>query len=127
MAKLNDARRSLERAKESAVGRLEQLEDERNEIKASLKSLDAALRALKGNSAKTKRKLVSTAEAFSRIVDQTLHAIGPSTVAELQAAIRQRLNESGESIQGLDARLEAELSDSRFALDQDRVRLQANG
>ena len=46
MAKLNDARRSLERAKESALERLRQLEDERHEIKSSLKSLNAALKAL---------------------------------------------------------------------------------
>ena len=47
MAKeLTGARRSLERAKESAQARLQQLEQERREIKASLKSLDAALKAL---------------------------------------------------------------------------------
>jgi len=46
MAKLNDARRSLERAKESALGRLKQIEEERREIKSSVKSLNAALKAL---------------------------------------------------------------------------------
>ena len=44
--KLSDARRSLLRAKESATKRLAELENERREIKASLKSLDAALKAL---------------------------------------------------------------------------------
>ena len=44
--KLADARRSLIRAKESAQERLQELENERREIRASLKSLDAALRAL---------------------------------------------------------------------------------
>ena len=44
--RLADARRSLIRATESAQKRLEELEDERREIKASLKSLDAALKAL---------------------------------------------------------------------------------
>lgn len=43
---MTDARRSLIRAKESAMKRLEELDDERREIKASLKSLDAALKAL---------------------------------------------------------------------------------
>ncbi len=43
---LNEARRSLERAKESAQKRLLELENERRDIKASVKSLDAALRAL---------------------------------------------------------------------------------
>lgn len=44
--KLTDAHRSLVRAKEAAKKRLEELDDERHEIKASIKSLDAALKAL---------------------------------------------------------------------------------
>ena len=44
--KLTDAHRSLVRAKEAAKKRLEELDDERREIKASIKSLDAALKAL---------------------------------------------------------------------------------
>ena len=44
--KLADARRSLIRAQQSAKKRLEELENERREIKASLKSLAAALKAL---------------------------------------------------------------------------------
>ena len=48
MAKLNDARRALQRAKDSAKKRLEQIDHERRELKASLKSLDAAMRALEG-------------------------------------------------------------------------------
>jgi hypothetical protein len=43
---LNDARRSLERAKELANKRLLELDIERREIKSSLKSLDAALKVL---------------------------------------------------------------------------------
>ena len=46
--KLNDARRSLMRAKEAAEARLQEIEQERREIKASLKSLDAAMKALNG-------------------------------------------------------------------------------
>ena len=48
MAKLDEARRSLQRAKDSAKKRLEQIDLERRELKASLKSLDAAMRALGG-------------------------------------------------------------------------------
>lgn len=44
--KLADARRSLQRAKEAATRRLTEIDVERKEIKASLKSLDAALKAL---------------------------------------------------------------------------------
>jgi hypothetical protein len=47
--KLADARRSLIRAKESAKQRLQEIENERREIRASLKSLDAALKALGGD------------------------------------------------------------------------------
>ena len=50
--KLADARQSPPRAQESTLRRLEELEGERREIKASLKSLAAALKALE----KSKRK-----------------------------------------------------------------------
>lgn len=46
MTKINDARRSLVRAKESAEARLVELEDERRETKSTIKSLDAAIRTL---------------------------------------------------------------------------------
>ena len=127
MAKLADARRSLEKAKRSALERLQQIEDERNEVKSSLKSLDAALRALQGNSTKKKRKPKSTDEQFSEIVDQTLRSIGPSTFAELQTAIRQLLDELGTSTQDLESRLQAELSADRFVIDGDRFRFQSAG
>ena len=48
MAKLDEARRSLQRAKDSAKKRLEQIDLERRELKASLISLDAEMRALGG-------------------------------------------------------------------------------
>ena len=44
--KLADARQSLLRAREAAQKRLEELDNERREIRASLKSLGAALAAL---------------------------------------------------------------------------------
>lgn len=44
--KLTDARRSLVRAKQAAQQRLEDIENEKREIKASLRSLEAALKAL---------------------------------------------------------------------------------
>jgi len=44
--KLNDARRSLVRAKEAAETRLIELENERRETKASIKSLETAIKAL---------------------------------------------------------------------------------
>ncbi len=54
--KLTDAHRSLVRAKEAAKKRLEELDDERREVKASIKSLEAALKAL---SRQNRRRAVS--------------------------------------------------------------------
>ncbi len=58
--KMNDARRSLVRAKESAVARLQEIENERREIKASLKSLDVALKALNRPKRRTPPRKQST-------------------------------------------------------------------
>jgi hypothetical protein len=44
--RIADARRSLIRAREAAEQRLVEIENERREIRASMKSLDAALKAL---------------------------------------------------------------------------------
>lgn len=59
MAKLADARRSLVRAKEAAQERLLQLEVERREIKVSIRSLDAALKALDGPKQNNSKKSTS--------------------------------------------------------------------
>ncbi len=64
--KLNDARRSLMRAKEAAEARLQEIEHERREIKASIKSLDAAMKALngpKGRTSSQKRSIISSEAA----------------------------------------------------------------
>lgn len=45
--KLNDARRSLQRAKDAAQSRLKELDTERRELRASIKQVNAALRALR--------------------------------------------------------------------------------
>ena len=44
--KLQEAQRSLLRAKEAAEQRLVEIEDERKELRSSIKSLDAALKAI---------------------------------------------------------------------------------
>lgn len=53
--KLADARQSLLRAREAAQKRLEELDHERRETRASLKSLDAALAALDKSSRRQTR------------------------------------------------------------------------
>jgi prefoldin subunit 5 len=68
---MSDARRSLERAKESAQARLQDLDNERREIKASLKSLDAALKALDKSNRKstTARQSVIRDESSKEMSD----------------------------------------------------------
>ncbi len=70
--KLNDARRSLVRAKEAAEARLLEIEHERREIKASLKSLDAAMKALDGPSRRTslRKRSVTGSEAEGQAPEQ---------------------------------------------------------
>lgn len=58
-SKLTDARRSLVRAKQAAQERLQQIDAERREMRASIKSLDAALKAL--DKSKGQRRNTSTA------------------------------------------------------------------
>jgi len=53
--KLADARQSLLRAREAAQKRLEELDHERRETRASLKSLDAAIAALDKSSRRQTR------------------------------------------------------------------------
>ena len=60
---LTDAVRSLLRTKEKAETRLEEIDKERREIKASLKSLDSALRALgHEQGSQSRSKAATTAE-----------------------------------------------------------------
>ena len=70
--KLNDARRSLVRAKEAAEARLQEIEHERREIKASLKSLDAAMKALNGPSRRTapRKRSTTSSEAAGQAPEQ---------------------------------------------------------
>ena len=69
MAKnLSEARRALLRAQELAKRRLEELENERREIKASLKSLDAAMKAL--NSPRDRRSQSKRSSAGNNPADQ---------------------------------------------------------
>lgn len=65
--KLADARRSLVRAQEAAKKRLADLDAERREIKASIKSLDAALKALE----KSSRKQVDRRPAGDQVHEGT--------------------------------------------------------
>ena len=80
MAKLSDARRSLQRARESAQERLNQLEDERRELKSSMKSLAAALKAL-GDPESSAKPRTSSVTSF-RVVDTDREANDPPPTSD---------------------------------------------
>jgi prefoldin subunit 5 len=67
-SKLDDARKSLIRAQEATNRRLDELDDERREIKASMKSLEAALKALEKPTRRRQIRQNSTA-TDSAVVD----------------------------------------------------------
>ena len=73
--KLTDARRSLVRAKQAAQQRLEDIENEKREIKASLRSLEAALKAL----SKTTRPKAATRQADEVPADSTDQETNPDS------------------------------------------------
>ena len=54
--KLADAQRALEKTKATAQRRLDEIEVERAEIKASIKSIDAAIKALTGRKPRLSRR-----------------------------------------------------------------------
>ncbi len=64
-----DARRSLVRAREAAEKRIFELDVERREIKASLKSLDAALKALERSKKPQRRKQPDETPAGDHLAD----------------------------------------------------------
>ncbi len=69
--KLTDARRSLVRAKQAAQQRLEDLENEKREIKASLRSLEAALKALSKTTQRKPSPKPEDEERYGPDEDQT--------------------------------------------------------
>ena len=116
MAKLNDARRSLQRAKESAKQRLQQLDEERREIKSSLKSLNAALKALDGAKISRVTSSRATIEEMTEMVAELIASEGQKSEAELIEAISNQLVESRKSPAGLKRMLETALGHDRFTL-----------
>ena len=116
MAKLNDARRSLHKARQSALERLKQLEDERCDIKSSLKSLDAALRVLGDADSKRKQKQPPTSAELSSALEETLQALGPIAFDDLRKAVSRKLADQGKSSANLKSQLQNELADPRFPL-----------
>ncbi len=115
MAKLNDARRSLLRAKESEQSRLTQLDSERREIRASLKSLDAALRIL-GESKQVgpgKKPTATTTEVTDLIIE-ILSDVGTRSTDQLIELVGERLVRIGKSRSGLKLKLEQAMKDERL-------------
>lgn len=121
MAKLNDARRSLERAKASAERRLEAIEVERRELKASVRSLDAAMRVLEKKPKTPKAELNVDVQLVARVIDSK----GPLTFEELLAELGRQISSSGTSLPNLRDTLQATLSNEAFELLDGHYRLRS--
>lgn len=121
MAKLNDARRSLERAKASAERRLEAIEVERRELKASVRSLDAAMRVLEKKPKTPKAELNVDVQLVARVIDSK----GPLTFEELLAELGRQISSSGTSLPNLRDTLQATLSKEAFELLDGHYRLRS--
>ena len=127
-SRLSDARRSLQKAKESAQSRLVELDQERREIRTSLKSLDAALKAL-GNSEQIVTHQKNPAATTSEVVELTievLNSYGSQSTARLIELIGEKLAQRGKSRSGLSLRLKQALRDPRFIEDESGYRLQSS-
>ena len=120
MAKLSDARRTLLKAKESAQGRLKQLEDERREIKATMRSLNAAIKALH-NPKRSSRQIDPSANvtAVIEVIEAALSVDGKKTRIEIEATVGEKLTQTGESSPELSVLVEQALSDQRFVNESD--------
>ena len=121
---LSEAVRSLQRAKEKAAQRLDEVEQERREIKTSLKTLDSALRALgSGDTTQTTRSRAPTTAEISELIAQLLAVHGKLSVAQLRKMIPAELGKQGLSRMGLGLRLEHAIKDGRFQQLDGEVRL----
>ena len=113
---VDEAVRSLERAQESARQRLGEIEQERDDLKASLKSLDAALRAV------TKHRSLRSSVARPAATTAEVKAVAMELIAEqreipierLEELIGSRLHALGKSRSGVKLRLTQALEDERF-------------
>jgi flagellar hook-length control protein FliK len=117
MRKLTEARRSLENAKESALARLQQIDEERRDIKASIRSLDSALKALtkSGSGASDSSPKVTMAE-LTDLAAQIV-STGTKTRIELLKALGSTLAAQGKSRAGLAGKLDVLLSEGRFHIN----------
>ena len=121
---VTDAVRSLQKAKEAAKTRLVTLEAERLEIKGSLKSLDAALKALQKKTAKDKpaRPAATTAEVIE-LLTKLLADKQELAASALEQKLGEMLLASGKSRMGLKLRLKQALNDKQFKSVAGKVRL----
>lgn len=123
-----EALRSLEKAKESAKHRLTELEKERVEIKATMKSIDAALKAFekKQPALKQQNRPAPTTEEVSEIAIHILSNDGPQTKKNLFEMIGDRLTVAGKSRAGLALRLQQVLENEQFIQTSQGIRLQSS-
>ena len=129
-AKFTDAVRSLERARESAKRRLDELDQERTDIKASLKSLDAALKTLQVTDTRSSgpAKQAPTTAQVIELVSDFLSDGSSHSITELERHVGDRLLAEGNSRAGLKLRLVQAMKNqsfvkagSKFELRHDRL------
>lgn len=122
-----DARRSLQKAKESAQSHLVELDKERREIRTSLKSLDAALKALRGSEpiATHQKKPAATTSEVVELTIEVLSSGGSQSTDRLMELIGEKLALCGKSRSGLKLRVQQALRDPRFHEDEEGYRLRA--
>jgi hypothetical protein len=113
---VDDAFRSLERAKEAAQHRLQELDAERDELKASLKSLNGALNAFSKAAVLAEaptRRAPTTPMVIERLA-AILSAVGPWTMERAELLVAEQLQAAGLSRAGLKLRLQQAVKDNRF-------------
>lgn len=124
-AKLTDAVRALERAKESAQLRLEEIDRERMELKASIRSLEAALNKLGTEGRKSpkdsKRKAATTAEVIG-LLEEVLSNGQDLSMEEVIAQVGELMTKHGMTRAGLALRIKQAVRDEKFETTQGRIR-----
>ena len=112
--KLPEAIRSLQRAQESARRRLVEIDTERREVKARLKSLEAALKALGSGSAVPPTRTAPTTADVVDVVTELLSRGGGLSMEQLTTDVGDELAKRGKSRMGLRLRLEQAVQDERM-------------
>ena len=109
--------RSLRRAKSSAERRLAEIENERREIKASVRSLDAALKALSKAEDGDTRSPTKSAATIGEVIEmltQVMDGRSGASIGELTKLVGRKLADAGRCRTGLKLQIMEALKGPRF-------------